>query len=368
MGTTPNDMSLRTEDLDYELDPALIATEPASVRTDAKLLVVHPDHVEHRLVRDLPEYLQPGDLVARNTTTVIPARLVGTRSDTGGSIEGIFIEQRDPSTAVVMLKPSRRLRGGLQVVLQGPAPREATATLNIRERRGDAWIVDFDGADVTATMHACGWTPLPGYIRSRRATSPAPAMTDHDDRSRYQTVYASESVPSIAAPTAGLHLDEALLGRIRDSGVRIADVQLAVGVGTFAPIKSEFLGDHDMHREYYSVQPTDLESLAAHDHGSSKLLAVGTTTVRVLESLPESPDPAHPCSGWTDLFITPPYRFKRVDALLTNFHLPRSSLIALVGALVGLDRLKQLYAEAASLGYRFYSYGDAMLVMPGCSD
>ncbi|MCH2149261.1 MAG: tRNA preQ1(34) S-adenosylmethionine ribosyltransferase-isomerase QueA [Phycisphaerales bacterium] len=346
-------------DLEYELPSALIATAPVRPRDSARMMVIHRDdggRIEHRRVADLGEYLVPGDLVCMNNTSVLPARLSGHRTDTRGRIDGLFLEHVHPCWRV-MLRSNGRLRAGQSVTLLGPNGNEGVITL--RERDGDAWLVE-PAADTR--LETVGHTPIPPYILRARHDG---AVSDQEDRDWYRTVFADAAeAGSVAAPTAGLHFTPALLERLSDAGIDQATVTLHVGAGTFAPVSAERLEDHVMHEEAWSIGTGTLNALAAR-RGSQprgRIIAVGTTTVRVLESLPD-PFPAAGLSGRTRLMISPPWEFRHVDALLTNFHLPHSTLLALVAAMIGIDLVKSAYAEAISEGYRFYSYGDAMLIL-----
>lgn len=368
--------ALRTDELDYELPEHLIAAKPIEPRDAARMLVVHlgSDELEHRCVRDLPAYLRTGDAMVFNTSAVAPARLIGARADTGGRMEGLFLDELAPSTWRVMLRSNSRLRPGVRMALIDHAGKAADEMLELTDREEECWIVrvlDRDGQPVlgSAVLDRHGRTPLPPYILRARGES---AIADALDRRWYQTVYADPSQrQSVAAPTAGLHFTPALLAAIDAAGVARLSIALHVGPGTFKPVAAETLDEHAMHTERFEVSPRVMQELAARQgaagaNDESRLIAVGTTTVRALESLPMPLPPVgdEPFRTATDLLIAPSYEFKRVDGMLTNFHLPRSTLLALVGAMVGLERLKAIYAEAIRREYRFYSYGDAMLILP----
>ena len=366
---------LRAEALDYPLDPAAIALRPAEPRDAARLLVVHlaEDRIEHRRVRDLPEYLAAGDAIVVNRTTVEPRRLRLRRSG-GGRAEGLLIEPLGDDRWRALLKPSARLRVGdrLEVIA---AQAGGGGTLHLEGRDAEAWRVRLEGgASERADLAASAWTPLPPYIlKARRdagiADAEAEAEEERLDRERYQTIYArGDWRPSVAAPTAGLHFTPSLLDRLAAIPVERIEVELSVGAGTFRGVDTETLAEHRMESEWCRVEAEPLEALRRLDRrrceGAGRVLAVGSTSVRVLESLPQPlPEASGPLEFPTDLLIAPGYAFRRLDLLLTNFHLPRSTLIALVAAVVGLDRLKEIYALALREGYRFYSYGDAMLVI-----
>ncbi|NNF44180.1 MAG: tRNA preQ1(34) S-adenosylmethionine ribosyltransferase-isomerase QueA [Phycisphaerales bacterium] len=347
--------------LDYDLPESLIAVRPAEPRDAARMLVVGADgRLEDHHVRDLPAFLGKGDRLIFNRTAVLPARFHAQRT-TGGRLEGLFLSEPEVGTWRMMLKANRSPRAGDRIDLLGPDMAPAGRTLEIVERDGDAWVASMTPpAAATVVLPEIGLTPLPPYIlRARRDR--AIALDDRLDRSWYQTVYAAASDQhSVAAPTAGLHFTPALLDRIDAAGVERRFVTLHVGTGTFKPVTTENLADHPMHRESYAVPAATLAELRK---STGRTIAVGTTTVRTLESLPE-PLPTEPITSSTDLLIAPPYRFRHVDGFLTNFHLPRSTLLALVAARLGLQRTMEIYEEAVRRAYRFYSYGDAMLILP----
>ncbi len=355
--------NLATEELDYPLPPELIATRPAHPRDAARMMVVSRsgDRIEHACVRDLPDFLRAGDAMVFNTTAVTPARFQGRRAGTGGRVEGLFVEHAGPQQWVVMLRSNGRLHAGDRIELLDRDGDESPHRLELIEPHTEGWTVAVHGPpDV---LDRVGLTPLPPYILKARDGA---EIADDLDRAWYQTVYADPAQRrSVAAPTAGLHFTDDLLARLGASGVGRIDVTLHVGPGTFRPITAPTLAGHVMHGEHYSVAPG---AIAALQSTGGRIIAVGTTTVRTLESLPD-PLPAAasldgPIRGCTRLLIAPPYEPRNFAGLLTNFHLPRSTLVALVGAVVGLDRLKAIYAEAAQRRYRFYSYGDAMLILP----
>ena len=367
---------MRIEELDYPLPPERIATHPVEPRDSARLLVVRrAEHlVEHRLVRELPELLTRGDSLVFNDSAVLRARLVARRA-TGGHVDGLALGPRpgDLGAWRVLLRGSARLRAGerLELLDGDGAPSGDAMTLIARDE--EAWSVQFIGRtpdDDTPTILArSGRTPLPPYIlheRMRRHGQPGDAADDSRDRAWYETVYADPARRrSVAAPTAGLHFTPQLLDRLDARGVERIDVTLHVGAGTFKPVSAATLEAHVMHREWCEVGEHALARLRATRARGGRVVAVGTTSCRTLESLPDMlPDPVRgPVVAETDILIAPGHRFRHVDALMTNFHLPRSTLLALVAALVGLDWLKEIYAEAVAREYRFFSYGDAMLVV-----
>jgi S-adenosylmethionine:tRNA ribosyltransferase-isomerase len=367
---------LRTAQLDYELPARLIATRPAEPRDSARLLVVRrgEERLEHATVADLPAYLVRGDVLVFNRTSVLPARLHLRRQHDYRRVEGLFLEEPAPGLWSLMLAGSRRLRVGQRLELLDRQEMPAALWLELRERDGPAWRAQLAGAQgshvpgAAGVLERVGTTPIPPYIRRARRGA---AVDDALDRRWYQTVYADErSRRSVAAPTAGLHFTPRLLEALGEAGVRSAGLFLDIGPGTFRPVTAPTLSGHVMDPERYVVPPQTLRFLheAAAAHGGGRIVAVGTTVVRTLESLPDPlPDPGTldgPLGGETDLLIAPPRQLRRVQGLLTNFHLPRSTLLALVAAVVGLERVLAIYREAVRMGYRFYSYGDAMLILP----
>jgi S-adenosylmethionine:tRNA ribosyltransferase-isomerase len=357
---------LPTQRLDYDLPPELIATRPAEPRDSARMMVVrrNDDRFEHARARDLPDYLEAGDALVFNTTAVAPARLHGRRAGTGGKVECLFVQEPAPGTWLVMLQSSGRLRPGDRIELFDEQGASDGVGLDLIETHPQGWLAKLTGPQDTAgVLDRLGLTPLPPYILRARGGSVVP---DAQDRRWYQTIYADAGQRhSVAAPTAGLHFTPELLERLTRHGVGRIDVTLHVGPGTFRPITAPTVEQHAMHAEPYAVSP---QALAALRRTRGRIFAVGSTAVRTLESLPQPlPDPGSlqgPVRGSTDLLIAPPYALKHVQGMLTNFHLPRSTLLALVAAVIGLDRLKAAYEEAVRKRYRFYSYGDAMLILP----
>lgn len=331
----------RASDYEYDLPPELIATHPVLRREESRLLVYHrmDGRVEHRHFYDLPDYLGADDLLVLNDSKVSPVAL--TTSD--GRLEVLLLEETSPHHWVALVKPGARAKPGMRLFFPtggGDIEAEVLKTLPGGER-----VLRFFG---TPKLEVMGEMPLPPYIRKRRE---ALGLSQHEpqDFERYQTVYARQA-GSVAAPTAGFHFTPELLARFRH-----AFVTLHVGLGTFRPVKTEFLADHEMHEEAYSIP----EGFAEAYESASRVVAVGTTSARVLEAVFHLR--AH--RGRTHIFIHPPYEFKRVDALITNFHLPHSTLLMLVSALVGREKLLELYREAVGLKYHFFSYGDAMLIL-----
>jgi S-adenosylmethionine:tRNA ribosyltransferase-isomerase len=342
----------RIADFDYELPPELIAQEPLPERDASRLLVMDlgPGALEHRHFRDLPDLLRAGDLLVANRSRVFPARLLGSRAG-GGAAEVLLVVPHGEGRWDALLRPGRRLRPGAFVDV-GPDLR--VRILPGRPRSGGLRPVclEADG-DPEEALQRLGRTPLPPYIRRE----PGP-----QDRERYQTVYARER-GSVAAPTAGLHFTEGLRRRLQERGVAWAEVVLHVGPGTFRPVQTDQVEDHRVEGEPFDVPAATADAVRETRARGGRVVAVGTTAVRALETAADADGRVRAGAGVTDLVIVPGYRFRVIDALVTNFHLPRSSLLLLVAALAGRQRVLDAYAEAVRAGYRFYSYGDAMLVI-----
>ena len=334
---------MKTSDFDFDLPADRIARHPATSRTGSRLLHVHPDAMEDLRFTDLPQCIAPGDLLVLNDTRVLRARLLG-RKESGGRIEALVERAMDVHEAIVQLRASKPPAAGTRLHW-----RSSAATVVARE--GDFWRLRFD-EPVLDVLGRDGAIPLPPYIDR------APAALDDE---RYQTVFA-RAPGSVAAPTAGLHFDEALLDQLRTRGVEIACVTLHVGAGTFQPVRTEDLSQHRMHTERYRIPADTARAVADARARSAAVIAVGTTTLRTLEAATDETGRIRAGDGETDLFITPGYRFRIVDRLLTNFHLPRSTLLMLVSAFAGCGRVRAAYAHAIAHGYRFFSYGDAMLL------
>ncbi|MBA3312352.1 MAG: tRNA preQ1(34) S-adenosylmethionine ribosyltransferase-isomerase QueA [Planctomycetaceae bacterium] len=340
---------------DYDLPPELIAAEPPTHREDARLLVIdrNTGTLAHGNIRDLPELLSPGDRLVLNDTRVVPARLRGVREATGGKWEGLFL-RTFPGGDWELLGQTRGRLGDGESVLIGPPPSEKLRLTLIARGDGGVWRARPD-SDRPAfdLLERFGEVPLPPYIRRGVAQS--------SDIERYQTVFA-RTRGSIAAPTAGLHFTDALLERCQARGIEKSFVTLHVGIGTFRPMTADRLSEHVMHSEWGELSVESAAAIAATKAVGGRIVAVGTTSVRVLESAARH-EPLTEFRGETDLFIRPPYKFQTVDALLTNFHLPRSTLLALVSAFATPELIRQAYAEAIEQRYRFFSYGDAMLIL-----
>jgi len=334
---------MRTEDLDFELPPELIAQAPASDRAASRLLHYRraDRSIAHRKFADFPAPLRPGDLLVLNDTRVLPARF-DLRKPTGGRIEGLFLEEKSPGRWTVLLKNLGSYRGAL---FFDAAP-EIEAGISQALSNGEYEIEVKTDQRAGSILDRVGRMPLPPYIK-RDAGG--------EDRQRYQTVYA-KNTGSVAAPTAGLHFTPEIL-----SGLEKTFITLHVGLGTFKPVVSSTLEEHEMHAESYEISPESAEALNRAKSAGRRIVAVGTTSARVLETQ-VSDQPFRPHRGQTSIFIYPPYQWRHVGALVTNFHLPRSTLIALVAAFVGLDEQRRIYAEAIAERYRFFSYGDAMFL------
>jgi S-adenosylmethionine:tRNA ribosyltransferase-isomerase len=357
---------MRTDLFDFDLPPEAIALRPAEPRDSAKLLVVRPGaqpELEDRSISDLPSLSRKGDLLVVNDTKVIPARLMGVRERNGVSveIEATLLKRLSLERWQALAKPAKRLQAGdrirfgheSRVCLLGALD----ATVEEKGEGGEITLrFDFHGPILDDAVDALGHIPLPPYIASKRED-------DERDRSDYQTMFAKHE-GSVAAPTAGLHFTEALSARLTEAGASIAKVTLHVGAGTFLPVKTDDVASHKMHAEYGEISAETADAINRTRAKGGRVIAVGTTALRLLESAATENGEIKPFTGETDIFITPGYRFRAADALLTNFHLPRSTLFMLVSAFAGLERMKRAYAHAIANGYRFYSYGDGSLLFP----
>jgi S-adenosylmethionine:tRNA ribosyltransferase-isomerase len=348
-----------TDELDqysYELPKQLIAQEPLRSRSDARLMVVDRKQksISHHHVRDLPQLLRPKDCLVVNDTRVIPARLIGNRVGTGGRWEGLFLNVEPSGAWQLLCKARGRLTAGETIQLLDREAREAGQLRLVAKSAEGIWLArPASDESPTELLDRIGRVPLPKYIRHGE-------MVD-DDRSRYQTVFAKHN-GSAAAPTAGLHFTVELIESLKSAGIEFAKVTLHVGLDTFRPIKSTHLANHAMHSETGRIDATSVERLQRARKAGGRIVAVGTTSVRVLETA-ASDGVVRPWEGQTELFIRPPYRFRAVDALMTNFHLPRTTLLILVRTFGGDELIRQAYEEAIRQEYRFYSYGDAMLIL-----
>lgn len=343
-------MNYTTKDFDFDLPEELIAQTPLKDRTSSRLLVVDKTKhtIEDRHFSDLLEELEAGDTLVVNNTRVLPARLYGTKEETGAHIEVLLLTNTEGDKWETLVKPAKRMKVG-SVVSFGDGRLKATV---IEELEQGGRIIQFSYEGVfLEVLESLGEMPLPPYIKERL-----------EDKERYQTVYAKEN-GSAAAPTAGLHFTEELMQQIRDKGVNIVPVTLHVGLGTFRPVSVDSLEDHKMHSEYYNVSKETADMIEATKKSGKRVIAVGTTSIRTLETVARDND-GHvvPTSGWTDIFISPGYEFGVVDAFVTNFHLPKSTLVMLVSAYLGREFTLEAYQHAIEERYRFFSFGDAMFV------
>jgi S-adenosylmethionine:tRNA ribosyltransferase-isomerase len=356
---------MRVDLFDFDLPPERIALAPASPRDAARMLVVSADGaLADRFVAELPDFLRPGDALVVNDTRVIAARLSGirVRGEAAARIEATLIKRLDGGRWRALVRPAKKLKIGERVRF-GEARESQVCLLGALdaevEEKGEAGEVTlafaFAGAALEEAIERVGEPPLPPYIAARRAVR----ASDRDD---YQTVFAREA-GAVAAPTAGLHFTPALISRIKATGVSLHRVTLHVGAGTFLPVKADDTRDHQMHAEWGRLDAATAEALNAARARGGRIFAVGTTSARLIESAAEEGGAIRPFAGETAIFIAPGYRFRAVDALLTNFHLPRSTLFMLVAAFSGLEAMRRAYAHAIAARYRFYSYGDACLLL-----
>lgn len=342
-------------DFDFELPEELIAQYPLADRSSSRLLHITEDVMEDKIFRDIESYLKPGDLLIANDTRVIKARLIG-RKETGGAVEALIERVTGEYTAISMIRASKSPKPGTRVLFRALGAPEGSpeATVEVTGREGEFFALHFE-KPVLEVLEAFGRVPLPPYITH---------TPEKSDESRYQTVYAHHP-GAVAAPTAGLHFTEELLKRLRTKGVDIEYVTLHVGAGTFQPVRVENLSEHHMHSEWFSMPADVAEKINAAKAEGRRVIAVGTTSLRTLESAADRMGHVEAGSRDTTLFIMPGYKFRIVDALITNFHLPKSTLVMLVSALVGRERILAAYAHAVREGYRFFSYGDACFIEKG---
>ena len=341
---------MKTSDFDYNLPQELIAQTPVEPRDSSRLLVYHRDTgaVEHKIFRDVIDYLNPGDVLVINQTRVIPARLYGVKEGTGGAIEFLLLRRLNLTDWEVILKPGKKAKPGARFVFgNGELVAEI---LTISEDGGRTVRFFYEGV-FEDVLDRLGQMPLPPYIHEKL-----------EDKTRYQTVYAKVD-GSAAAPTAGLHFTPALLEKIRQKGIDVVPVLLHVGLGTFRPVKEENVEEHHMHSEYYMVTEEAAARINKARQNGGRIVCVGTTSVRTLETVSTPDGMVHPGSGWTQIFIMPGYTYKAVDALITNFHLPESTLLMLVSAFIGREEALRMYNIAVQEKYRFFSFGDATLLL-----
>ncbi len=340
---------MERKDFYYDLPQELIAQDPLADRASSRLMVLDKTTggIEHKSFRDIVQYLRRGDCLVLNNTKVIPARLLGSKEDTNAGIEVLLLKRREKDIWETLVKPGKKARPGTRLsfgdgLLHGEV-------LDVVEEGNRLIHFEYEGI-FEEVLDRLGQMPLPPYI-----THPL------KDKNRYQTVYAKHE-GSAAAPTAGLHFTQELLSQIEAMGVTIAKVTLHVGLGTFRPVKVENILEHHMHAEYYQIEGTEADKINAAKSGGGRVICVGTTSCRTLESAADKDGKVRECSGWTEIFIYPGYSFRVMDGLITNFHLPESTLLMLVSALAGRERVLSAYEEAVKEKYRFFSFGDAMYI------
>jgi S-adenosylmethionine:tRNA ribosyltransferase-isomerase len=339
---------MKTSDFYYDLPQELIAQTPIEPRDSSRLFVYDrkQDKITHTIFRNLGDFLKAGDILVVNNTKVIPARLIGQKSNTGAHAEVLLLKRKNLTDWEVLLRPAKRLKTGTEIIFSDKLK------CHVLSAGEGVWTVRFSYMGVfEEILDELGQMPLPPYIKQKLA-----------DKSRYNTVYA-KTEGSAAAPTAGLHFTPGLIQSLKDKGVIFAEVLLNVGLGTFLPVKADNIEDHHMHSEYYEVDQSVADIINRAKAEGRRVIAVGTTSVRVLESCSDQKGFVKSGHGDTDIFIYPGYKFKAADALITNFHLPESTLIMLVAALVGREKILDLYREAIDLKYRFFSFGDAMFII-----
>ena len=341
---------MKRQDFYYELPEELIAQDPLEDRSSSRRLVLDKEtgEVSHHIFKEIVDYLEPGDCLVLNDTKVIPARLIGAKEDTGGRIEVLLLKRREDHVWETLVKPGRKARCGTRISFGGGLL--TGEVVEIAEEGNRLIRFEYEGI-FEEILDQLGQMPLPPYITHQL-----------EDKDRYQTVYARHT-GSAAAPTAGLHFTPELLEIIEDKGVDIAKVTLHVGLGTFRPVKAENILEHHIHSEYFQIDAEAAEKINRAKEKGSRVICVGTTSCRTIESAADADGRIKECSGWTDIFIYPGYQFKILDCLITNFHLPESTLIMLVSALAGREHTLSAYEEAVRERYRFFSFGDAMLVV-----
>ena len=340
---------MKVSDFNYDLPKELIAQVPIKNRDESRLMVLDrkTQTIEHKIFRDILDYLQPGDCLVRNNTKVIPARLYGKKKETGANVEFLLLKRIEGDIWEVMVRPGKKLMPGAKVIF-GDGLLEAEV---LEKLEGGNRKVQFSYQGIfNEILNEIGLMPLPPYIHEKLK-----------EKDRYQTVYAKYD-GSAAAPTAGLHFTEDLLQKVQEKGVEIANVTLHVGIGTFRPVKVENVEEHDMHSEHFYIKQEDAEKINKAKKEGHRVIAVGTTSCRVLESIADENGYVKETEGGTSIFIYPGYKFKCLDCLITNFHLPESTLIMLVSALAGKDFIMKAYKEAVKEKYRFFSFGDAMFI------
>lgn len=341
---------MNVEEFDYDLPESLIAQTPLKDRDQSRLLVLsrHSGNIEHKHFKDVIDYLETGDTLVLNDTRVMPARLFGLKEETGAKVEMLMLTRIENNDWEVLLKPAKRIKVGNKLSFgEGKIIAECIEEL---DQGGRIMRLHYEGI-LEERLNELGEMPLPPYIKERL-----------DDPDRYQTVYAKES-GSAAAPTAGLHFTDELLDEIRAKGINIAFITLHVGLGTFRPVSVEDINDHEMHSEYYQMSQETADLLNQTKKEGHRIISVGTTSTRTLETIRRDYNEFVAVSGWTDIFIYPGFTYKAIDGLITNFHLPKSTLVMLVSAFSSRENILNAYKEAVKLEYRFFSFGDAMLII-----
>ncbi|RFU71605.1 tRNA preQ1(34) S-adenosylmethionine ribosyltransferase-isomerase QueA [Peribacillus saganii] len=342
---------MKVDMFDFHLPEELIAQTPLAEREQSRLMVLDKQAgtIQHEIFKNITEYIKPGDCLVLNDTKVLPARLFGSKEDTGAKIEVLLLKQEEEDTWETLVKPAKRIKKGSKIIF-GDGKLVATC-LEEQEHGGRILHFDYDGI-FYEVLDELGQMPLPPYIKEQL-----------EDRDRYQTVYARER-GSAAAPTAGLHFTEELLAEIREKGVHIAFITLHVGLGTFRPVSVDEIDEHEMHAEFYQMTEGTAKLLNEVKEQGGRIITVGTTSTRTLETIAAANDGIFKeANGWTNIFIYPGYEFKGIDGMITNFHLPKSTLIMLISALAGREHVLAAYEEAVKERYRFFSFGDAMLII-----
>lgn len=340
---------LKKEDFFFNLPEDQIAQDPLEDRSSSRLLVLNKKTGEtsHHVFREIPDFLKPGDCLVINDTKVIPARLIGEKEPTGGKVEVLLLKRKENDIWETLVKPGKKMKPGARVSFGGGLLKGEV--LDVVDEGNRLIHFEYEGI-FEEILDQLGQMPLPPYITHQL-----------EDKNRYQTVYAKHS-GSAAAPTAGLHFTPELLEKIKDMGVEIAHVTLHVGLGTFRPVKVDNILEHHMHSEFYQIEASEAEKINRAKDSGHRVICVGTTSCRTIESAADETGHLKECSGWTEIFIYPGYKFKVLDCLITNFHLPESTLIMLVSALAGREHVLAAYEEAVEKGYRFFSFGDAMFI------
>lgn len=341
---------MHLSDFNYDLPEELIAQDPLSKRSDSRLMVLNRETggIEHKIFSDIPDYLNPGDCLVINDTKVIPARLMGVKEETGAAIEVLLLKRHDDRIWETLVKPGKKARPG--AVISFGDGKLVGEVVDVVDEGNRLIRFSYDGI-FEEVLDELGQMPLPPYITHKL-----------EDKDRYQTVYAKHT-GSAAAPTAGLHFTNELLEQLEAKGIRIARVTLHVGLGTFRPVKVDNILEHHMHSEFYMIDETAAKIINDTRENGGKIVSVGTTSTRTLETAADENGYIKACSGWTDIFIYPGYKFKIVDRLITNFHLPESTLLMLVSALYDREKILEAYRIAVEEKYRFFSFGDAMLIL-----